>query len=325
MKRQLLNGMVGLGAGLLTLHGGVALAQGCIFGAGSSQPSVRVDDPNIVAWAANRQAGDLDYQPGPGVDPGWDVPQAAVGPADSIGSVDQLSTVVSLGRGGKMTLRFDPPIVDGSGWDFAIFENAFAVGSELFMELAWVEVSADGQVFYRFPTFSSNRRIINRFDTMNPSGVIGFASKDVAGCGTPFDLAVFGGNLPSPIRYVRIIDVVGDGSSTVPSFNPVTFQSDIFPLYDPYPTEGSTGFDLDAVAVRYLDTSNPDPDPDPDPDPEPDTGPADAQVSVPLPPTALGALMLSLAVLLLRAAGRRTVRPGLDPAIGGRRRGGYPT
>ena len=89
MKRQLLNGMVGLGAGLLTLHGGVALAQGCIFGAGSSQPSVRVDDPNIVAWAANRQAGDLDYQPGPGVDPGWDVPQAAVGPADSIGSVEQ--------------------------------------------------------------------------------------------------------------------------------------------------------------------------------------------------------------------------------------------
>ncbi|MFN6048554.1 MAG: T9SS C-terminal target domain-containing protein, partial [Bacteroidota bacterium] len=55
----------------------------------------------------------------------------AEGPAASNG-------VVSLGDGGIATLTFDPPITNGDGFDFAVFENTFL---DTFLELAFVEVS----------------------------------------------------------------------------------------------------------------------------------------------------------------------------------------
>ena len=42
------------------------------------------------------------------------------------------------------------------------------------------------------------------------------------------------------ITHVKIVDVIGDGTQ---------FDSIGDPIYDPYPTTGSAGFDLDAVAV----------------------------------------------------------------------------
>ena len=42
------------------------------------------------------------------------------------------------------------------------------------------------------------------------------------------------------ITHIKIIDVIGDGSQ---------FDTMGDPIYDPYPTSGSAGFDLDAVAV----------------------------------------------------------------------------
>ena len=42
------------------------------------------------------------------------------------------------------------------------------------------------------------------------------------------------------IRFVRIIDINGDGN-TKDSFNNS--------IYDPYPCTGSAGFDLDAIGV----------------------------------------------------------------------------
>ena len=50
---------------------------------------------------------------------------ASVGSAQS--AIGQASTngVASLGDGGIATLTFDPPISDGNGFDFAIFENTF--------------------------------------------------------------------------------------------------------------------------------------------------------------------------------------------------------
>jgi hypothetical protein len=44
------------------------------------------------------------------------------------------------------------------------------------------------------------------------------------------------------VVYVRVVDVVGDGSAT-DSFGRV--------IYDPYPTTGSAGFDLEAIAVLH--------------------------------------------------------------------------
>ena len=50
---------------------------------------------------------------------------ASVGTAQS--AIGQASTngVVSLGDGGVATLTFNPPISDGNGFDFDIFENTF--------------------------------------------------------------------------------------------------------------------------------------------------------------------------------------------------------
>ena len=45
---------------------------------------------------------------------------------------------------------------------------------------------------------------------------------------------------------IRLIDIVGDGSATDASGDPI---------YDPFPTVGSAGFDLDAVAVIHADGS----------------------------------------------------------------------
>ena len=44
----------------------------------------------------------------------------------------------------------------------------------------------------------------------------------------------------SAVTHVRLIDIVGDGTYMDSLGNPV---------YDPYPTSGSAGFDLDAVGV----------------------------------------------------------------------------
>jgi len=55
------------------------------------------------------------------------------------------------------------------------------------------------------------------------------------------------------IRYIRLIDVVGDGSQ----YSALRLGADQgLVIYDPYPTSGSGGFDLDGVAVIHqLDTS----------------------------------------------------------------------
>ena len=79
------------------------------------------------------------------------------------------------------------------------------------------------------------------------TNIDGLAGKYRVGFGTPFDLADLRGVDPSlnvdRVTHVRIIDVVGDGSS-------LDSQGD--PIYDPYPTVGSAGFDLDGVAALHL-------------------------------------------------------------------------
>jgi len=59
--------------------------------------------------------------------------------------------VLSLGDMGQATLTFDVEIEDGEGWDFAVFENSL---DDTFLELAFVEVSSDGEDFYLFPAVS---------------------------------------------------------------------------------------------------------------------------------------------------------------------------
>ncbi|MDX5320562.1 MAG: T9SS type A sorting domain-containing protein [Bacteroidota bacterium] len=161
---------------------------------------------------------------------------------------------VSLGDGGSMVLEFDVPIVDGPGYDFAVFENGFHIrnqGDSDFLELAFVEVSEDGQNWVRFPSLSDNDTLVQlgTYSGMKASRVHNLAEKYVAGYGTPFDLNELqdsGLNLMN-IRYVRIVDVVGSLEDGIASRDGRGHK-----INDPFPTAfAQGGFDLDGVGVIH--------------------------------------------------------------------------
>lgn len=205
---------------------------------GEGSTAIASDDSAIVAWAT----GWVDYLPGSEVAEEFQTPEEAIGaalPPDKATPFD----IVSLGRGGSIILTFDRPIADGTGADFAVFENANVAG---FLELAFVEVSSNGTDFVRFPNDSLTPFPVGPFaNLMDASEVDGFAGKYILGYGTPFDLAELPDDPavdPSAIRFVRLVDIFGDGSMTDSSGDPI---------YDPTPTAISAGFDLDAVAVLH--------------------------------------------------------------------------
>ncbi len=147
-------------------------------------------------------------------------------------AVGSSTDIVCLGRGGDITMTFTQPIHDGDGADFCVFENSF---SDTFLELAWVEVSSDGAHFVRFPNFSFTN---TPSQVVDASFIYGLASRYKQGKGMPFDLnqiqlaydalgedialsptyqAHLSANFPyldlDAIRYIRLVDVVGDGSA----------------------------------------------------------------------------------------------------------------
>lgn len=198
--------------------------------------AIHMDDVAFVSWAADV----VTYTPGSGVDQTWQTPYNALGKSEG-NSYD----VVALGDGGAITLVFDPPIENGEGWDFAVFENSF---SDIYLELAYVEVSSNGLDFIRFDSVSLTSQPVTGFGNMDPTDVDGLAGKYRQAYGTPFDLEDLAGKPESlsgvvdlsAITYVRIVDIIGDGTCLDSLGNPI---------YDPYPTTGSAGFDLDAVGV----------------------------------------------------------------------------
>ncbi len=218
--------------------------------------AIHMSSNAVVAWASGYS--DLHY--GAEVDAVWMVPEESLGPADGVAE-----KIVCLGRGGQITLRFPSDIADGAGPDFAVFENGVGDG---FLELAWVEVSSDGTNFVRFPNYSYTASPVGSYGEVNTRVIHGLASKYRLGYGTPFDLdelcsaynaqlegntdfsAAFAqqltNNFPlldlNNITHVRLVDIVGDGTA---------FDSRGEVVYDPYPTVGSAGFDLDAVAVLH--------------------------------------------------------------------------
>ncbi len=156
---------------------------------------------------------------------------------------------VSLGDGGVATLQFLSPVSDGPGWDFAVFENGF---SDIFLELAFVEVSSDGDNFFRFPAHSltDTTTQVGSFGSIDPTKINNLAGKYRALYGTPFDLAALAsqpGLDISQITHVRIIDVVG---CVMPQYT--TRDTAGNPVNDPWSTAfPSSGFDLDAVGVIH--------------------------------------------------------------------------
>jgi len=204
-----------------------------------SSTAVYMDDANIVGWASGWE----DYIVGADCNDDWQTPEEAMGKAEGT-SYD----IVSLGRGGEITLTFDCGIGDGSGYDFAVFENGI---SDTFLELAYVEVSSDGENFFRFINDYLTDEPVGSYGAVEPTDIGGFAGKYRQGYGTPFDLAFLkntSGLLDTDnVRWVRIIDIVGDGSY---------FDTSGDVIYDPYPTTGSAGFDLDAIGVLNMRTAD---------------------------------------------------------------------
>ena len=254
-------------------------------------------DPNAVpnpvfrGWAT----GAAEYAPadqvwsGPGV---WNDPNKALGPATghnfdivSLGELDAAEIAQGLPPG-QITLVFADPcgpedgmvIRDGKGYDFAVFENGFisqsntALGSlqgQMIAEVAYVEVSSNGRDFVRFPSVSLTGAPTGPYGTVEVSDIHNLAGKHPNAngvcTGTPFDLQeladhpyVTSGALDlNDVRYVRIVDVPGDGSfrdhakmhvapDTWPEW--ANYVED-HPIYDAWPTFGSGGFDLEAIGV----------------------------------------------------------------------------
>jgi hypothetical protein len=201
--------------------------------------AVHMDDANIVGWASGWE----NYVVGSNCAPEWQTPEKALGEANGT-SYD----IVSLGCGGEITLTFECGIGDGIGYDFAVFENGF---SDTYLELAYVEVSSDGVNFFRFLNDSLTDSPVGGFGAVDPTDIGGFGGKYRQGYGTAFDMASLtdtSGLLDTNnVKWVRIVDIVGDGSY-------VDTSGDV--IYDPYPTTGSAGFDLDAIGVLNMRTAD---------------------------------------------------------------------
>ena len=163
--------------------------------------------------------------------------------------------VVSLGDGGKAVLTFESPIYNGPGPDFAVFENGFANAlspDTWALELGFVEVSSDGENFFRFPavTYVQTDTQLDNAGSINPAQLHNFASKYGAFYGTPFDLDEVEDNDlldKNRVTHVRIVDVIGNID---PEY--ATYDSEGHIINDPWPTAfSSSGFDLDAVGVIH--------------------------------------------------------------------------
>ncbi len=166
-------------------------------------------------------------------------------PNDATGAAD--NKVVSLGDGGIAIYTLDEPINNVSGHDFAVFENSF---SDEFLELAFVEVSSDGETYVRFPAISNTptETQVGGFGVVDATKIHNLAGKYRALFGTPFDLSDLKDSTNvdiNHITHIKIIDAIG-------TINPeyATYDSNGNIVNDPYPTPFySSGYDLDALAI----------------------------------------------------------------------------
>lgn len=230
---------------------------------GFTNPDNQVN-PLFFGWATDCR----DYLPD---DPGsvldaYGDPERALGPVTgdpfdvvSLGDLDA-GELTAGAKPGQITLTFAKTIRNKPGADFVVFENgaisAYNTGGAgiggVFAELAYVEVSTDGVTFARFPSASLTPASVGEYGTLDPTNVLNLAGKHVnayGDCwGTPFDLSTLtndplvlsGAVNLNAIACVRVVDIPGKGTYR---------DSASRPIYDPWLTWGSAGFDLEAVGV----------------------------------------------------------------------------
>jgi hypothetical protein len=187
---------------------------------------------------------------------------------------------VNLGNTGSITLVFDPPASDGPGADLAFFENGFTTSGGLTAEYGFLEVSSNGFDFVRFDAAT----LRDPASVPDPTGVMtgwnttldwGIMGRYPSGAGDLFDLAWLAGKRAvvegrvdlSRISHVRLVDIIGidearlagpddsqfpraDHRALISSLLGTYDSSDCFGnvIFDQYPTVGTGGLDLDAVA-----------------------------------------------------------------------------
>jgi len=189
---------------------------------------------------------------------------------------------LSLGDGGSIVLSFDDAIMNGPGADFAVFENGFVdatdrpgvTGEFMFAEFAFVEVATTTNVWARFPVtylgtsivYNLNNVPSNRYASQDVTLVDGLAGKNSLAFGTPFDLetltnhpSVLNGDIDlNRIGYIRLIDVIGDGSTTDQYGNPI--YDPYYHMLTGYPNAAvpsiTDGFDLRGIGVLHLTGMN---------------------------------------------------------------------
>ncbi len=209
--------------------------------------AIKADSSAFVAWATGitvvrgpRDISNPNSQP---------ATTGADSNALGMPTLSNTSDVVCLGDGGMATLTFARPIRNGEGPDFAVFENSFG---DSFLELAFVEVSSDGERFVRFPATSLTPTDVqtDTYGSTDPTMINNLAGKYRIGYGTPFDLEELrdstGIDIDS-IVYVRVIDVVGSVDSQYATYDAFGHM-----VNDPWPTPfPAGGFDLTGVGVIH--------------------------------------------------------------------------
>ncbi|MFA6200291.1 MAG: DUF4465 domain-containing protein [Bacteroidales bacterium] len=198
--------------------------------------AIGISNPNIVSWAKGVEVKR-------GFQGTSSTSYAAYGKHYMAQGVPDSTTTraISLGRNGEAIITFDRPIINGTGNDFAVFENGF---SSTYLELAFVEVSSDGVHYFRFPATSNS----TSEGDIDPTLINNLAGKYEVGYGTSFDLDNLNddANLDKfNIRFVKLVDVNGGVDMDA--------QGNI--IYDATSGGPATGFDLTGVCV--LNGGNP--------------------------------------------------------------------
>jgi hypothetical protein len=169
-----------------------------------------------------------------------------------LGATDSGLAVGSTG-GGFITVGFDVSITNGTGYDFAVWENGFSTTyipsgsanghSGIYAELAFVDVSTDGTNWVTFP--SAYLDDMTPYPNVDPTYVNNLAGNFVAYYadvetyeGTPFDLddildtpEVLSGLVdPGNINYVRLRDIIGagEGGSEYDAFGNLIYDGNGF-------------------------------------------------------------------------------------------------
>ncbi|HET6429423.1 MAG TPA: hypothetical protein VFJ30_13495, partial [Phycisphaerae bacterium] len=220
----------------------------------------------------------VSFDPGPGYAFFPDTNLALGGPRGAppgAGSLD----VVSLGEQGELVLGFGPgqALTDGPGEDLIVFENPLVFGPYTFAELVRVGVSTNGQDYAFFPTWCGLTGPVEPGQAIDITKVSGFAGcgpvyADVGGPGEPgndvdpFDPAAAGGDAfdlsalaDDPlviaaavdlgrIYYVKLVDVLGDGTERDSFDNPVYDPTGQIPDENT-PDDWVSSADIDAISV----------------------------------------------------------------------------